>query len=579
MTDEYEYETEFVEKNLIAYIGNKRRLLPLIVKAIKETDENGSQKLDRHGLFVDFFAGTGVVSRLAKSLGFNVHANDWETYSYIINRTYVEENENLFELFEKDGGINKVLQTLNELDKPIIKYEYIASYYCPKSDDNPDYNGERLFYTRQNGILIDNIRATIDYLYPQNNTREQQKKRNCLISLLLYEASVRSNTNGVFKGFHQGFGGRNEDALGRIKRKLKLTKPHLSRSKKKCKVTQKDALLLAEQLLKGEKAEIVYLDPPYNQHQYGSNYHLLNTIANNDKPTVNREFMIEGKKINKSAIRKDWKKTKSSYCYKKTALEEFKKLVSMLNTKYILVSYSTEGIIPFDKMLEVLATRGQVGIVTTGYVRFRGGRQSNQTKNKNVEFILIVDTGVPCSRKDLENVKGLILQNNILNIFEETFLLKGIDDTESKCQLLFKGMELSVYFKDFDLIFKLTDKLKLDLENLDIFEGLTYFEKKTLYENLKKFYTYTNDQEVHWILDMLLRKDILLDRKYLLKRLFILFNKINPQKNAEAYAKVYRRLDKFYYEIDQSELLKEFPLAHKHFAKILEIRGKNFKVA
>ena len=69
---------KYLKNNIIAYIGNKRNLLSLIEKAIKRTK---LAKVKRDYTFVDLFAGSGVVSRLAKSLGFKVIANDWEYYS------------------------------------------------------------------------------------------------------------------------------------------------------------------------------------------------------------------------------------------------------------------------------------------------------------------------------------------------------------------------------------------------------------------------------------------------------------------------------------------------------------------
>ena len=535
------YERDFVEKNLIAYIGNKRKLIPLICRAIEEIKNRGSQKINDKGLFLDFFAGTGVVSRLAKSLGFKVHSNDWETYSYIINKTYIEENQDIFKLFMSEGGINKVLEKLNALDKPNDKNGYIAKYYCPQNDELPDTLRERLFYTQQNGILIDNIRTEIDNIYPSKTLKDQRKK-DCLLSALLYETSVRSNTNGVFKGFHCGFGGLKKDALGRIKKKLKLTKPILSKRKNLCKVTKMDALSLAKKLsTTNKKAEIVYLDPPYNQHQYGSNYHLLNTIAINDKPVINKEFFIGGKKIDKSAIRKDWHKTKSNYCYKATALVEFKQLVSLLKTKYILVSYSTEGIIHFDDMLKVLAEKGKVGIVTTGYVRFRGGRQSNQTKNKNIEFVLIVDTGVPSTTADLENVKEIIFQNNILNILDETFPIFKFS-TNIPFQLLSQEEKLFIYLKKYNLVVKLTERLKIDNSFLNQLELLSHQKKRELYGELFSIFSYSVDEEINWILDVLAKTDIKLDKKYFINRIITLFNKINPKKNDKIFEQVHQRI-------------------------------------
>ena len=87
------YDSNYVEKNLIAYIGNKRRLLPLIEAALNRINikDKKSKK------FLDVFAGTGVVSRLAKNLGFEVHTNDWEYYSYIMNQALLTLDPDIME--------------------------------------------------------------------------------------------------------------------------------------------------------------------------------------------------------------------------------------------------------------------------------------------------------------------------------------------------------------------------------------------------------------------------------------------------------------------------------------------------
>ena len=75
------HTSEYLFNQLIPYIGNKRKLLGLIQKAIRRTPCS-------QGTFVDFFAGSGVVSRMAKMLGFRVISNDWEPYAEAINRCY-----------------------------------------------------------------------------------------------------------------------------------------------------------------------------------------------------------------------------------------------------------------------------------------------------------------------------------------------------------------------------------------------------------------------------------------------------------------------------------------------------------
>src|SRR6185437_15396925 len=78
-TDEYLYS------QLIPYLGNKRKLLPLISHGIQWTGLPC-------GTFVDLFSGSTVVARFAKTLGFRVAANDWEPYAYEIARGTVGLN-------------------------------------------------------------------------------------------------------------------------------------------------------------------------------------------------------------------------------------------------------------------------------------------------------------------------------------------------------------------------------------------------------------------------------------------------------------------------------------------------------
>src|SRR5690242_19049403 len=62
---------DYVYAQFIPYIGNKRKLLPLIYRGLCHT---GSAA----GTFVDLFSGSTVVARFAKTQGYRVLANDWE---------------------------------------------------------------------------------------------------------------------------------------------------------------------------------------------------------------------------------------------------------------------------------------------------------------------------------------------------------------------------------------------------------------------------------------------------------------------------------------------------------------------
>ncbi|MDI6828467.1 MAG: DNA adenine methylase, partial [Armatimonadota bacterium] len=367
---------------LIPYIGNKRKLLQLIKRAI---DATGIKK----GTFYDAFAGSGVVSRLAKTLGFRVIANDWEPYSFYINRCYIEHN--VPPPFEHFGGIKNAIDFLNSLP-PV--FGYIAQNYCPKDDEyyNPDF--ERMFYTQQNGRRIDAIREKIAEWRTKGMITDGEEA--VLLAPLIFQASYCSNTSGVFKGFHRGWGGATKTALYRIRSTLTLSPPIFWDNGCENLVFQEDAHVLCDKI----EADIAYFDPPYNQHQYGANYHLLNTIALWDKPPVTPIFQVGRSGNGKAAIREDWRTARRSpYCYRRTALPAFEDLVNRTKAYFILVSYSTDGIIPFDDLLEILSARGELSVVTQKYKRYRVSSQRPSPRSHNIEFVAIVNTAKPTNKK------------------------------------------------------------------------------------------------------------------------------------------------------------------------------------
>ncbi len=416
-----DFKHPYLTQQIIAYIGNKRRLLPLIHRAMQQIY---SDTIPQGLKFADPFAGSGVVSRLAKFLGFQVISNDWEPYAFTLGKAYLEINASDIEtLFGSVQELERLLNHLNTLPDPPIEEQYIARYYAPTLEDpeKADYRKERLFYTRDNALRIDRIRNEIDRLYPPllstresidgSNPREAEVKyrrtslqlgesihadrcsrcRNLLISLLLYEAATHTNTSGVFKAFHRGFGGHGKDALGRILRPIQLEPPPLIDSPHFCRMYGEDATSLFRSL--GQSFDLVYLDPPYNQHQYGSNYHLLNTIVLWDKVPMPLELGSDGRLRDKAGIRKDWKRTKSAYCYRDTAIEAFSALLQAIDAEHVIISYSTDGIIPFETLRDLCAARGEVYILTNEYITYRGGKQSNLRQDRNIEFVLWIRAG------------------------------------------------------------------------------------------------------------------------------------------------------------------------------------------
>ena len=366
--------SEYLFNQLIPYIGNKRKLLKLIHRAIQQTSQE-------EGTFVNFFAGSGVVSRMAKLLGYRVICNDWEPYARVINQCYIACNRP--PAFTGLGGYERAIGTLNALPP---KAGWVTEHLCPRDDEHFDVKRDRMFYMRKNGMCIDAIREQIAAW--KDDGRISEVEEACLLAPLVYQACYRSNTSGVFKGFHNGWGGQTKTALYRIATDLLLNAPVFRDNGRENVVFCEDAQRLAERLA-SQEVEIAYLDPPYNQHPYGSNYHVLNSVVLWDKPPLSKQIT----RGTKAAIRLDWRtQRRSAYNYRDEAATAYGRLLAAVKARYILTSYSTDGTIPLERLLQYNVQRGRVSVVMQGYKRYRVSSQRFSKKPMNVEFVLVVDT-------------------------------------------------------------------------------------------------------------------------------------------------------------------------------------------
>jgi adenine-specific DNA-methyltransferase len=231
-----------------------------------------------------------------------------------------------------------------------------------------------------------------------------QTEFSYLMSSLLYSVSYVSNTSGVFKGFHRGWGGSNGTAQYRICSDISLKPPILYNNDQDNISIREDAGVLVNRLTEilGKIPDIIYLDPPYNQHPYGSNYHVLNSIALWDKP----DFPEKITRGTKSAIRLDWRtERKSAYNSRPKAVQEFQELIDNISSKFILTSYSTEGNIPLNEMMKILGSKGTLRVVKREYVRYRVSPTRLSPKPRNVEFVIITDTnGKPESKEIIDSI-------------------------------------------------------------------------------------------------------------------------------------------------------------------------------
>jgi adenine-specific DNA-methyltransferase len=370
---------DYIFNQLIPYIGNKRKLLDLIGLAIEATGVAPEK-----AVFLDAFAGSGVVSRFAKKSGFQVLCNDWEPYAEQINLSAIACAA------PPSYGVRSYEEIIAFLNDLPDREGWITKHLCPQDDSSYDLARDRLFYTRANGKRLDAIRGWIRAEEKAGRLDAHQKA--ALLCPLLYQACYTSNTSGVFKGFHNGWGGKTGTALYRIKSALTLQPALFFDNHRENRVFRKDALALAEELAaSGALIDIAYLDPPYNQHPYGSNYHVLNTIALDDAPDLSPR--IEGR--NKAAIRLDWRaERRSAYNYRAEAVAAYRALLDKLPARWVLTSYSTDGTVALEDLVAANCERGATDVVMRGYKRYRVSSQRFSEKPMNVEFVLATQKGV-----------------------------------------------------------------------------------------------------------------------------------------------------------------------------------------
>ena len=257
----------YLSRQLITCIGNKRALLGDIGIAVERVKHRlGKSKLRAF----DAFSGSGVVSRYLKAHASLLISNDIEDYAAVVGRCYLR-NRSTVDL----SAISEAIADLNaKVETEHLSTGFIEELYAPK-DEAHITKEDRVFYTRANARRLDNYRRLIGLLPPGI--------RDLLLGPLLSEASIHANTAGIFKGFYKNsqagvgqFGGSGSDALSRIMGQIRLNPPVLSRFECECEVLQEDANKAARGL---RQLDLAYIDPPYNQHPYGSNYFILNLLV------------------------------------------------------------------------------------------------------------------------------------------------------------------------------------------------------------------------------------------------------------------------------------------------------------
>ena len=333
---------------MIKYLGSKRLLTRTIAATLSD--------LSPGARVLDVFSGTSRVGQAFKKAGLHVTANDHNAYAHTIAQCYIAADKALWA-----DEAARVIDALNDIAP---RPGWFTENYCEKAR----------FFHPDNGARVDAIRDRIDTL-----DLEPTLRSIALISLM--EAADRvDSTTGVQMAYLKSWAPR---AL----KPMKLRLPELLDGEGQA--TQMDAAEAAGAF----QGDAAYLDPPYNQHSYRSNYHIWETLVRWDRPEV---YGVARKRI-------DCKTEKSAFNSRPKIETAFGEVLDALDVARVVVSFNNEGYLARETIEDMLARRGKVHTLALDYKRYVGaqigihnlkgekvGRVSH-TRNKELLFIVDVD--------------------------------------------------------------------------------------------------------------------------------------------------------------------------------------------
>jgi adenine-specific DNA-methyltransferase len=344
-------------QSTLNYIGSKKSLLPFldyVISKLNKRLENNKKLQTKDITFLDGFAGTGIVGKyFNRKYNYQTTSNDLEYYSWIINyaNLKVPYTDKLSSLIKE---LNQLKQTSNN------NYKLLTTNYSPAGKEN------RQFWTIENANKADAIMEKIQTIEINND------EKIFLIASLLISLDKVANTASVYEAYLKKF----KTTASTLFEFRPIHQDKQIKNQDLNKVFNQD---INSNILDNEYL-IVYLDPPYNERQYSSNYNALNYIAKYDS-----NLEIYGK----AGLIKNYNKSK--FCSKINAESEFNNIIKRINAKYILVSYNNEGIIEQNKFIEILKNKGRITLYKKVYKKFKS---SDKQENTNVyEYLYLCSVG------------------------------------------------------------------------------------------------------------------------------------------------------------------------------------------
>jgi adenine-specific DNA-methyltransferase len=331
---------------MIKYLGSKRALIDPITEAVRALLPNG-------GRVCDLFSGTARVGHALKGRGYEVWSNDLNAYAHVLATAYVQA--------DADRWSAPAQRLIAELNDTSPQPGWFTRAFCE----------DARYFTPQNGARIDAMRDRIAAL-----SLEPELEAIALTALM--EAADRvDSTAGVQMAYMKQWAPR---ALKPLDLRLPGLLPRPGRA------TRADAVEIAPEV----EADLVYLDPPYNQHSYLGNYHVWESLVLWDRPET---YGVANKRI-------DVRTRKSAFNSRPGIGPALKAVIEAVRAPHLIVSFNDEGYLSREQLIEMLSVRGPVRVIEIPRPRYVGARIGIHNPKgekvgtvgrlRNVEYLFVV---------------------------------------------------------------------------------------------------------------------------------------------------------------------------------------------
>lgn len=358
---------------MIKYLGSKRTLLPLIVRAAQALPDARSA--------IDLFSGTARVGHALKAADFQVFSNDHNAYAATLARCYVQA--------DRQDWAEAARKLVAECNAQPPQPGYFTATFCEQSR----------FFHPKNGARVDAIREHLARL-------DLPPELLAVLLTSLMEAADRvDSTTGVQMAYLKQWAARAHNDL-------QLRVPDLLPRARhgQGQAHQLDAADAVAQL----RADVAYIDPPYNAHKYLGNYHIWESLVLWDKPAV----------YGVACKRTDTRERQSAFNSKRQAEAAMRHVIGNVQARYLLVSFNNEGFFDRPLLESMLSERGEVLVLQTDFKRYVGaqigifnpqGQKVGAVSHlRNIEYLYVVAP----DRADLQRVAAAVEPRQ--GLFSET---------------------------------------------------------------------------------------------------------------------------------------------------------------